>query len=211
MSLDRRVTPDVGGAAINFELAINVRTDCKLPIGLHPCFRLPTMPGAMRIEVGPDIAGATVPTAVDASSIFAIGQMLRRWNDVPLRDGGRLDVSRVPLSHATEEILQLFDMPGQAALWNTAEGYRVRLSWNAEHFPSALLWFSNRGRQAAPWNGRHMALGLEPICSAFDLGSQMSAADNPIARRGTPTVRQFRANERFVTRYRVEVEPAELL
>jgi len=210
-SLERRITPDVTGAAIDFELVINVRRDCALPIGLHPCFRLPTRPGAMRIEVGADIAGATFPTAADASSIFAQNQMLPRWNDVPLRNGGRMDVSSVPLPVNTEEILQLLDMPGEAALWNTAEGYRVRLKWNREHFPSALLWFTNRGRSFAPWNGRHLALGLEPICSAFDLGQQISAADNPISRRGIATVRKFTAGERFVTRYRVEVEPAEIL
>jgi len=210
-SLERTVTPDATGTAIDFELVINVRSDCTLPIGLHPCFRLPTKPGAMRIEVGSNIVGATFPDAADASSIFAQNQMLPRWNEVPLRNGGRMDVSSVPLAVDTEEILQLLEMPGEAALWNTQEGYRVRLKWNREHFPSALLWFSNRGRQFAPWNGRHLALGLEPICSAFDLGQQISAAANPISRRGVATARLFSAGERFVTRYRVEVEPAEIL
>ncbi|MDB5540816.1 MAG: hypothetical protein JWQ89_2543 [Devosia sp.] len=209
--LTRRVTPDPAAAALDFELAIDVRADCVLPIGLHPSFRLPPRPGAMRIEVAPTTAGMTFPGPVDASSIFQQGVMLKPWHDVPLEDGGRLDVSRVPLASATEELVQLLDMPGLASLWNSAEGYRVRLSWNRDHYPSALLWFSNRGRRFAPWNGRHLALGLEPICSAFDLGPQISAADNPISRRGTPTVRQFRAGEQFVTRYRIAVEPAEIL
>ncbi|MFY8031393.1 MAG: hypothetical protein ACOVO5_06140, partial [Devosia sp.] len=112
---------------------------------------------------------------------------------------------------ATEELVQLLDMPGRAALWNSAEGYRVRLSWNPEHYPSALLWFSNRGRTFAPWNGRHLALGLEPICAAFDLGQQVSAAENPISRRGIATARSFRAGENFITKYRIEVEPADVL
>lgn len=204
--LSRRVTPDPDAAALDFELTIDVRADCRLPIGLHPSFRLPTTPGAMRIEVGAEVTGMTFPVAVDETSIFAQGALLSPWHDVPLKDGSRLDVSRVPLAQATEELVQLLDMPGAASLWNSAEGYRVRMTWNPEHYPSALLWFSNRGRQFAPWNGRHLALGLEPICSAFDLGPQISGADNPISRRGTPTVRQFRAGERFVTRYRIAVE-----
>jgi hypothetical protein len=207
-SLERHVTPDPLGAAIDFELVVNVRRDCVLPIGLHPCFRLPAVPGAMRIEADPGKGSATFPFDVDASSIFERGQFLERWNEVPLRDGSTLDVSRVPLAGATEEILQLLDMPGHASILNIAEGYRVRLNWDREHFPSALLWFSNRGRMAAPWNGRHLALGLEPICSAFDLGQQISAADNPISRRGVRTARAFSAGERFATRYRVEVEAA---
>jgi hypothetical protein len=207
--LRRRVTPDANGAALDFELEIEVRHDCVLPIGLHPTFRLPAKPGAVRIEVGSEVSGMTFPAPVDASSIFAQGALLQPWHDVPLAAGGRLDVRQVPLPQATEELVQLIDMPGRAALWNMAEGYRVKLSWNAEHYPSALLWFSNRGRQLAPWNGRHLALGLEPICSAFDLGQQVSAAENPISRRGVRTARQFRAGEKFVTRYRIEVEPAE--
>ncbi|WDR06871.1 hypothetical protein PSQ90_05320 [Devosia rhodophyticola] len=210
-SLDRVVRPDADGAAIDFELRINARADCVLPIGLHPCFRLPHHPGAMRVEIGSEIAGATYPIDVDGTSIFSTGQMLAHWNEVPLRNGGQIDASRLPLVQQTEELLQLFEMPGKAALWNTAEGYRVRFSWDQNHFPSTLLWISNRGRQATPWNGRHLALGMEPICGAFDLGPQISAADNPIARRGTPTVRQFRAGEQFVTRYRIEVEPAETI
>ena len=207
----RRVTPDANGAALDFELMIYVRRDCVLPIGLHPTFRLPAKAGAMRIEVGPEVAGMTFPAPVDDSSVFEQGALLEPWHDVPLKAGGRLDVRQVPLPQPTEELVQLLDMPGQASLWNTAEGYRVRLSWNPEHYPSALLWFSNRGRSMAPWNGRHLALGFEPICSAFDLGLQISAAENPISRRGVPTARAFRAGETFVTKYRIEVEPAEIL
>jgi hypothetical protein len=210
-SLERRVMPDPVGAALDFELVINVREACELPLGLHPCFRLPMKPGAMHIEVSSNVAGVTFPTATDESSIFKQNQFLPRWNDVPLVDGSRLDVSRVPLPQDTEELVQLIDMPGHASLWNSAEGYRVRLKWNREHYPSALLWFSNRGRKFAPWNGRHLALGLEPICAAFDLGQQISAADNLISRRGVATARNFMAGDRFVTRYRVEVEPADIV
>ena len=209
--LRRTVTPDPGGAALDFTLEIDVRADCALPLGLHPSFRLPAKVGAMRIEVGSNVTGMTFPVPVDASSIFSQGALLEPWHDVPLVGGGQLDVRQVPLAQATEELVQLLDMPGHAALWNSAEGYRVRLSWNKEHYPSALLWFSNRGRTMAPWNGRHLALGLEPICAAFDLGQQVSSAENPISRRGIATARAFRAGEHFVTSYRIEVETAEIL
>lgn len=209
--LRRTVTPDPSATALDFVLEIDVRADCILPLGLHPSFRLPQKPGAMRIEVGSAVTGMTFPAPVDASSIFKQGALLEPWHDVPLIAGGRLDIRQVPLPQATEEVVQLLDMPGHAALWNSAEGYRVKLSWNPDHYPSALLWFSNRGRNFAPWNGRHLALGLEPICSAFDLGQQISAADNPISRRGVATARQFYAGERFMTHYRIAVEPAEIL
>jgi hypothetical protein len=206
--LVRRVTPDPDAAAIDFELTIDVRGDCHLPIGLHPVFRLPLEPGAMDVEVEDTVTAMTYPGAVDASSIFVQDALLAPWNDVLLRDGARCDVSRLPLPHATEELVQLLDMPGHASLRNCNEGYRIRMAWNREHFPSALLWLSNGGRQSPPWSGRHFALGFEPVCSAFDLGTQISATDNPISRRGTPTARRFRADEHFVTRYRISVEAA---
>jgi hypothetical protein len=207
-ALRRTVTPDPAATALDFTLEIDIREDCVLPIGLHPSFRLPARAGAMRIEVGSDVTGMTFPAPVDASSIFTENAVLKPWHDVPLKSGGRLDVRGVPLAQQTEELVQLIDMPGQGSLWNTAEGYRVKLSWNPEHFPSALLWLSNRGRSLAPWNGRHLALGFEPICAAFDLGQQVSAAENPVSRQGVATARRFAAGERFTTRYRIEVEPA---
>jgi hypothetical protein len=80
------------------------------------------------------------------------------------------------------------------------------LNWQKEHFPSLLLWISNRGRPMPPWSSRHLALGMEPICSPFGLGPATALADNPIARSGTPTARSFKAGETFVTHYRIEAE-----
>lgn len=206
--LERRIIPDPKQAAIDFELAISMRHDCDLPIGLHPCIRLPHIAGGMHIEMEGKIAGATLPGDVDPSAILAPGQIAEDWHMMRLRDGSCIDPSRVPLPRHTEDLVQLLGVPGRVALHNTIEGYRLRMSWNPEHFPSLLLWNSNYGRQFAPWNGRHLALGVEPICSAFDLGPQISAANNPIAARGVPTSRKFSAGEMFVTRYRVAVEAA---
>jgi hypothetical protein len=207
--LERRVCAVSDRAAINFELRIEARHDCRMPIGLHPCFRLPTIPGAMQIELPQSASSMSYPSAFDRSSLFAPGQLAPQWNLVHGSDGNVLDVSRVPFAQHTEDLLQVLGVPGQASLWNASEGYRVRIEWNSEHFPSVMLWYSNRGWQTAPWNGRHLAIGLEPICSAFELGQQISAAENPISARGVATARSFRSGEQFVTRYRIGVEPAE--
>jgi hypothetical protein len=205
--VERSVTPDPAGPAIDIEFRIHVRKACRLPIGLHPTFRLPLAPGAARIEPGRFDHGRTYPGNVDASSMFAIDQCFASLDIVPARDGSAIDASRVPLGFNTEDLLQLNGVDGEAALANHAEGYRIRLSWQKEHFPSLLLWFSNRGRTMPPWNGRHLALGMEPICSPFGLGPATAAADNPIARSGTPTARDFAAGEIFATRYRIAAEP----
>lgn len=203
--LQRRVKPVVGKAAIDFVLSIEVRRDCALPIGLHPIFRLPAQTGGMSLDIRAK-AGCTFPGQVDSSSIFDPNQVAQDWHCIALRDGTTLNPSAVPLSQKTEDLLQLLDVRGHAELRNLTEGYRIQLDWNAEHFPDLLLWFSNCGRKHAPWNGRHLALGVEPVCSAFDLGNQISSSPNPINAHGNPTARVFHSGELFETRYRVTLD-----
>lgn len=70
-----------------------------------------------------------------------------------------------------------------------------------------LLWISNRGRSAAPWNSRNLCLGVEPISSAFDLGAAISAGPNPLAAQGMPTAVPLRAGGTYRLWHRLAVEP----
>lgn len=203
--LERRILPDERAPALDIELTVHPRADCRLPVGLHPTFRLPREPGAFEIELDGEAELATFPGEVDASSILETGRFAEAAA-LPLKAGGTLDIRRLPLERNTEELVQVLDAGGAVTLNNHAEAYRLRLSWNQGDFPSLLLWVSNRGRAFAPWNGGHLALGVEPVCSAFDLGSGMAAASNPLNRRGIPTARNFRAGMAWTTRYRVAVE-----
>ena len=119
--------------------------------------------------------------------MFAENARFGDLGKVPGRDGKSRDGSRLPLAEDVEELLQLNGIDGRVSLRNDEESYRVTLSWQKEHFPSLLLWMSNRGRKAAPWSGRHVGLGMEPICSPFGLGIGTALLDNPIAASGTPT------------------------
>lgn len=204
--LERTITPDPAKPAVDIELKVRVRADCRLPLGLHATFRLPATVGGAHIEPAKFSEGRTYPGTVEPHApLFAIDQGFGNLAAVPARDGTLVDASRVPLARITEELLQLNNL-GSVMLANEAEGYRVRLTWQQEHFPSLLLWMSNRGRKTPPWSGRHVAIGLEPICSPFGLGLATALADNPLARSGTPTARSFSASEDFVTRYRLEAE-----
>lgn len=204
--VERIVTPDPDRPAVGLTFRIHIRETCRLPLGLHPVFRLPAAPRAARLEPGRFDHGRTYPGSVEPSApFFAIDQRFADLAAVPLRTGGTFDASRLPLAGDVEELLQLNGI-GDCALVNPEGGYRVKLSWQKEHFPSLLLWYSNRGRKMAPWNGRHVAIGIEPVCSPFGLGPATALADNPIARSGTPTARGFAAGEIFTTRYRIEAE-----
>lgn len=203
--VERTVAPDPAAPAIDITFKIIVRRACRLPIGLHPVFRLPEKTGAATLELGGFDHGHTYPHDVEpGASVFAANQTFTDLARIPARSGGVLDASQLPLAADTEELLQLSGLDGTAALANHAEGYRVRLSWQKEHFPSLLLWYSNRGRKAAPWDGRHVAVGIEPICSPFGLGPASALADNPIAQSGIATALEFVPEKPFVTRYRIE-------
>jgi hypothetical protein len=204
--LERTITPDPESPAVDIELKVRVRADCRLPFGRHATFSIPADPGGAHIEPAKFSEGRTYPGTVEPGApLFAVDQGFTSLAAVPARDGTVVDASRVPFKMDTEELLQLNNL-GSVALANEVEGYRVRLNWQQEHFPSLLLWLSNRGRKTPPWSGRHVALGLEPVCSPFGLGSGTALADNPIARSGTPTARSFCAGEDFITRYRLEAE-----
>ncbi len=206
--VERTITPDLRGPAIDLAFSIAVRQPCRLPIGLHPVFRLPAAAGGARIELGLDTHGFTYPGTVEPGAVlFSPGRRFASLAEVPARAGGSVNAGMVPFSEDVEELLQIEGTGGRAAIANRAEGYRVTLTWQAEHFPSLLLWYSNRGRKAPPWNGRHLAVGIEPICSPFGLGPATARTDNPLARSGVTTALDFSPDRPFTTRYRIEAEP----
>lgn len=206
--LERRIRPDPSGPAIDVELTVHPRRDCRLPVGVHPTFRLPSTIGAFEIVLDSRARIATFPGQLDTSAIFSPGQFAE-ISSVPLKRGGTLDIRRIPLVEDTEELVQALDVDGRIMLRNYHEGYAVRLAWNADDFPSILLWLSNRGRTSEPWRGRHLALGVEPVCSAFDLGTAISEASNPLNERGVGTVHAFQAGKAWTTRYRFAIEALE--
>lgn len=182
--LERTVTLAKDAPRASFEDRVHARAACRLPAGLHPIFRLPEEAGAAALSL-PDCRQArTYPGRVDASSVFAPNAAVGSAKEVPLRGGGTADVTRLPLPMDTEELLQLCGVrEGRAAVAYPEEGFRAVLRWDAAVLPSLLLWLSNRGRKEAPWNGRNLCLGVEPVASAFDLGAAASLGETPLPAR----------------------------
>jgi hypothetical protein len=206
--LHRSVRPDPKAAALDITLTVEARRPCRLPIGLHPTLRLPKdasvdlLPPAFR-------EGRVFPLPVEPSSRLVPDATFQTLDSVPALSGASLSLMRLPLEGNSEDLVQLCGVTGDFVLRYPGEGFQTRLSWNTDHFPSVLLWISNRGRTYAPWNSRHLALGIEPVCSAFDLGPAVSNAANPIASGGTATALDFTPERLFTTSYRIAVEPLE--
>ncbi len=189
--LERIIRPRPDGAAIDLELIIDAREDCRLPVGLHPILGA----GPWFIDLPPETSVA-IP-----DSIFA------PIASIPTSSGAFVDARRFPPDVPAEMLLQVLETKGHVGLVHGSESYRLDLTWNEAHFPSLLLWISHRALTMPPWNGRTTMLGVEPVCSAFDLGTVVSQGDNPIKARGIATTLAFRAGETFRTQYCLSAEP----
>jgi len=184
--LTRTIRPVPGQAAIDVSVEIGARVPCRRPFGFHPNFALRGAPGSFRIEPGRFAFGLTHPTGERGVSMTKREARFSSLGEAPLASGGTAPFDRLPLAEDTEEIVQLCGIDGSVRLLDEAERAAWTLTFD-KTLPSLLLWMSNRGRRYDPWNGRNLCLGVEPIASAFDLGTPASVAPNPIADAGVPT------------------------
>jgi hypothetical protein len=207
--IERRIFVADGEPTINLETRVAARANCELQWGVHPTFRLPEAPGAFEIGFGSEkVTVLTYPGVFEASvSRVAHTRVCDGLDAVPMFDGATQSFSRLPLPFDTEELLFVTGHNGVARLTNHAERYRVVMEWDPGVFPGVLLWISNRGRSFAPWNGRFLGLGVEPVCAPFDLGYAHAVnPKSPMRALGIPTATRFAPGRDLVTRYRFRFE-----
>jgi len=202
--LERTIRPSPGKCMVCFDLSIEVRDNVTLPIGLHPTFKLPSEPGSIRLQPGGFSFGLTYPGDFEPGAYgLKPDALFDSIEKVPDRNLNPLDLSRLPLEGDSENLVQLCGVDGRFDLVNEKGKYRIRLQWVPEHFPSCVVWISNRGRKFAPWNGRNLAVGIEPVCSAFEMGTVVSKNSNPISDSGIPTCISFKAGQVWRTQYSI--------
>ena len=208
--LERTVSADPQDPALHMSLSIVPRADTLLPFGVHPVFALPEESGAARLVLAPSARVWTFPGVLEPGiSRIEPDQRDAHPGTLRLSDGGTVDATRLPLPFTTEELLLVTGAAGQIELLDHRAGTRMTLRWDNAVFPCCALWLSNRGRTAYPWNGRFLAVGIEPVCAPFDLGvlhARNAAA--PLARAGIPCAHPFRASVPFDTRYSISLAPA---
>ncbi|UCI19788.1 hypothetical protein FJ970_02085 [Mesorhizobium sp. B2-1-8] len=108
----------------------------------------------------------------------------------PAAGGGTLDLTNYRIEHRREDFLTLVEAdhggPGWTALARHAEDDLVLVLKNPAELPVTMLWFSNGGRDYAPWSGRHLGvLGIEDGRTA--IGHAASLGDNWLKREGVAT------------------------
>lgn len=200
--LVRRVRPVPDRAAVDLELVVKPRRRTRLPVGLHFTFCEPRTVATLRPGQFRDAWTSPGPP-YEAIQALAPDRRFHDLQRAPARTGGYVDATTFPLPVAAEDLIQLNGVDGRFDLDLHGDHCRVSIKWNREHFPSVLLWISNRGLHAPPWNAQHVALGVEPVCSAFGLGLEAVRGENPLARSGIRTAIEFDAATPFRTRYRI--------
>lgn len=195
--LERTISVRHGAPALDFELRIVARRNAKVSAGLHPNFRFPDVPGRLEIKV--DFAfGLTHPGQTPPGQ----PQEFSDLSAVPM-GAGHVDMSHLPLSPKTDRNVQLCGVRGPVtAVW-LDEGSGITLDWDRTLMPSLMLWHTDGGIGGEPWNHSFRGLGMEPLASAFDLHTDLSAGPNPINARGVKTALEIDAERPLVIQHSI--------
>ena len=182
-------------------------------LGHHAVLRTPRREGALLVSTSPQVFGMTFPgpfadTANGERQSLAYGAEFTDLISVPsiVSEGAPVNCSSFPARAGFGDLLQVAVAadPGKPA-WttavNTEEGYLWFSLRDPVFLPSTILWIEHYSRQSFPWNGRNCSLGLEDVCSYFDMGSAKSSARNEFSQRGIKTVQSFQSQKTFELRY----------
>jgi len=105
--MERRIRVDSDGPTVSVELTMQPRRDAALPFALHPTFSVP--PDGVQLVPGPFAAVHTYPR-LPAPEVSRLTPNCSAASLEALPSGaGTIDLSRLPLTFATEELLQLED------------------------------------------------------------------------------------------------------
>lgn len=165
-----------------------------LPVANHGMTRFTT---GGRLAFSPKRSASTPETAPEPDpargrSSLAYPAEFADLTRVPMADGGFADITSYPFADRNEDFIMLVEAEGARIGWALAtrpEQRDIYLSLkNPADLPVTLLWFSNGGRDYAPWNSRHVGVqGIEEGRTYGGAGHKASIAPNPLTAAGVPT------------------------
>ncbi len=207
-NMQQRISFDEKRAAAVFEVTINPGEDCSLPIGLHPTFKVPAELKPGRFEKGVTHPGDFEPGAyfLKHGASFTSLENVPCVPDTSRKLGGTVDLTKLPLPFPCENLVQLMNIDGSFELHYRNDGYKITLKWDNKVFPSCALWISNGGRTFQPWNGENYCIGIEPVCSDFDLGIARCRGNNLTKQAGVASCFDFMKDRPLTTAYTITCE-----
>jgi galactose mutarotase-like enzyme len=161
-------TIQIDGDLLAIHEAVELEGDRPIQVmwGHHPTFGSDLLAGAFEIETG--ARGVTADEGYDPPANPLRPGAGGSW---PLVQGksGPFDLRHPSGRMAALAYLHDFDSPwiGIRRLDNAVA---VALSWDADVFPCAWLWYELGGTQDPPWLGRAQLIGLEPSTTRLAYG-----------------------------------------
>lgn len=194
----------INGVEITCEVL--ARAHVFIPIGIHPTFSVSKEPYQTRIQCTGYAVGKTYPIKFEPSSEFKIGQTFTSLSAVPRSDGNTEDATRYPFAENREELVQLLNVDGVVSVERHDLGYKSILEWESEKLPHCCLWMSSKGRSEYPWLNRHLALGVEPTHSFFDLNPALAMNEQSESMHGLV---EIHSDKPFMMNYSIRFEKLE--
>ncbi|TPI77708.1 hypothetical protein [Mesorhizobium sp. B2-8-9] len=164
-----------------------------ISVAHHP---MTVMQGGGRLAFSPKRMAVTPPVPPEpdpARGRFMLAYPARAADltKFPLAAGGTTDLTDYRMEDRREDFITLVEAdhggPGWSAIARRAEQDLVLVLKNPAELPVTMLWFSNGGRDYAPWSGRHVGvLGIEDGRTA--VGHAASLGDNWLKHEGVATV-----------------------
>lgn len=188
---------------VEMSCEVIARTHVLIPIGIHPTFSVSTEPYQTQIQCAGYSIGKTYPIEFESSSEFKIGQTFTSLSAVPRTDGNLEDATKYPFAEDREELVQLLNIDGVVSVERYDVGYKSILEWESEKLPHCCLWMSCKGRSEYPWLNRHLALGVEPTHSFFDLNPALAMNEQSKYKHGLVEIHD---NKPFTMNYSIRFE-----
>ncbi|MDR3473475.1 MAG: hypothetical protein P4M09_17605 [Devosia sp.] len=177
-----------------------------LPVANHAMVRLPH---GGRLSFSPKRwietpTGAPEPDPARGRSRLAYPARSTDLTHLPMADGSMADITRYPFAERQEDIALLIEDPANPLGWAAAQkndsGELFLTLKNPADYPVTVLWFSNGGRDYAPWNSRHIGvLGIEEGRTTL-YGHKASIEPNALTAAGVPTALTLVPNGRAEVR-----------
>lgn len=178
----------------------------KFSYGTHPVLDFTGLAeGRGRVTVSPFHWASVYPElfsnpAAGETQCLAPGTVFTDLREVPLAAGGTTDLTRYPAREGNDDLVMMAHVPAtpeQPFAWSAAvmDGYVWFSLKHPADFPCTLLWISNGGRSAPPWNSHHLGrMGIEDVCSHFAEGVAHSRLDL-LQKQGVATTRDFHKDQ----------------
>jgi hypothetical protein len=184
----------------------------RMCLSHHATLDLPEEEGSLLLSSSPVRFGLVSPRAAELNNrneyyFPRAGARFKSLARVPTvwKDPAYEDCSSLPRRYGYMGLLAFYVRPGTGPAWVVASIPSRRYLWfalkNPALLPQTVLWMSNGGRHASPWNGRNRCLGIEDGCAYFGEGLTMSARRNELNAEGIATALRLRADRPTAIHY----------